>query len=129
MRPHGKYARVNANNPEHFAQCERCGFWRNGSDLVWQYEYGGVQLYNKRILVCKERCLDVPNPQLQTILLPPDPPPVLNARVPNFAYEEQTVMIAQFGGPKEPPWGAGPELILCDQTGEIPLVLQYTTSS
>lgn len=73
--------------------------------------------------------MDVPNEQLRSLVLEPDPVPVLNARVPNFAYEEQTVMIAQYGGPDEPPWGAGPQLILCDQTGELPLILQYLTSS
>jgi len=32
--------------------------------------------------------MDVPQEQLRTIILPPDPPPILNARPPNFAYEE-----------------------------------------
>ena len=73
-------------------------------------------------------CLDVPQEQLKTILLPPDPMPLLNARVPSFAYEEQTPIIAQFAG-AQPPWGAGPEMILCDETGEIAFVLQYLTSS
>lgn len=88
MRPHGKYARVNAQNPEAFAQCDRCGFWRNRTDLVGQLQWAGTHLYNIQILVCKDRCYDVPQEQLRTIILPPDPPPVLNARVPNFDYEE-----------------------------------------
>ena len=73
MRPHGKYARVNPQNPENFAQCDRCGFWRNGSDLVWQDEWSGTHLYNIRILVCSDRCYDRPQEQLRTIILPPDP--------------------------------------------------------
>lgn len=88
MEPHGKYARVNPGNPEAFAQCDRCGFWRNRTDLLWQIEWSGTHLYNIQILVCKERCFDTPQEQLRTIILPPDPPPVLSARVPNFAYEE-----------------------------------------
>lgn len=95
-RPHGQYARVNPQNPEAFAQCDRCGFWRNMSDLVWQVEWAGTHIYNERILVCQDRCFDTPQEQFRTIILPPDPPPILNARVPNFAYEEQTIRILQF---------------------------------
>ncbi len=129
MRPHGKYARVNPQDPSAFAQCDRCGFWRNRTDLVWQDQWAGTHLYNIQILVCKERCYDVPQEQLRTIILPPDPPPVLNARVPNFAYEEQTARIIEFNAPQNPPWGAGPQTLRCLQGGEIPRILQYTTSS
>lgn len=129
MRPHGKYAKVNPDNPENFAQCDRCGFWRNGSDLVWQVEWAGTHIYNKRILVCRERCFDTPQEQLRTIILPPDPPPVLNARVPDFLYEEQTARIIQFGGVREPPWSAGPQMIRSLQDGEQVRVIQYNTSS
>lgn len=129
MRPHGKYARVDPGNPEHFSQCERCGFWRNGSDLAPQMQWAGNHLFNTGSLVCIDRCLDIPNEQLRTIILPtPDPPPVLNARVPNFAYEEQTVRITQYGL-NNPPWGAGPQMIRCLQNGEVPRILQYLTSS
>lgn len=128
-RPHGKYTQVNPQNPESFAVCDRCGFWRNRTDLVWQIEWSGARIYNRQLLVCSDRCFDAPTEQLRTIILPPDPPPVVNARVPDFAYEEQTVIILQFAGHKEPPWGAGPGLILCDQTGTVPFVLQYLTSS
>lgn len=87
MRPHGKYAAVDATNPEAFAQCDRCGFWYNRSDLVWQDQWSGTHLYNIGQLVCRRNCYDKPFEQLRTIILPPDPPPVLNARPPNFAYE------------------------------------------
>lgn len=88
MRPHGKYANVNPQDPEAFAQCDRCGFWRNRADLVWQTQWAGQHIYNIQILVCTERCFDTPNEQLRTIVLPPDPPPIINARPPNFTYEE-----------------------------------------
>lgn len=88
MRPHGKYAVVDPNNPEAFAQCDRCGFWRNRGALVWQTQWAGQHIYNIQVLVCKERCFDTPNEQLRTIVLPPDPPPIINARPPNFTYEE-----------------------------------------
>jgi hypothetical protein len=129
VRPHGKYAAVNAQNPEALAQCDRCSFWRNRSDLVWQTEWSGTHLYNIQVLVCQDRCFDTPQEQFRTIILPPDPPPVLNARPPNFAYEEQTVRIIQFGGPNAPPWGAGPEMVRATQSGEQVRILQYQTSS
>lgn len=129
MRPHGKYAKVDAQNPVAFFQCDLCGRWWNRSEAIWQYQWAGQHLYNIQSLRCP-KCLDTPNEQLRTpLILPPDPPPILNARVPNFAYEEQTVRIIQFGGPNAPPWGAGPEMVRATQSGEQERVLQYLTSS
>lgn len=127
--PLPKYARVDPQNPEGWAQCDRCGFWRNRSDLSWQYEWGGMQLYNKSILVCVDRCYDIPQEQFRTIILPPDPPPIVNARVPDFDYEEQTPIIYQFADQKGPPWAAGPAMQMCNQQGTQVFVLQYLTSS
>jgi hypothetical protein len=127
MRPHGR-ARVNPTNPEGFGECDRCGLIYNLVDFEWQFEYAGMKLQNTHILVC-DTCLDVPQPQLRTIILPPDPPPLLNARPPNYAYEEQTPLVTQFSGAGYPPYGAGPAMIMCDQSGEIALLMQYTTST
>ena len=134
--PLPKYARVDTQNPEAFAQCDRCGFWYNRSALGWQYEWGGMKLYNTGVLLCMEgnHCYDIPQEQLRTIILPPDPPPIVNARAPDFDYEEQTPMIYQFGsgvtnGDRLPPWGAGPQLLMCNQQGTQVFVLQYLTSS
>lgn len=100
MRPHGKYAAVDPNNPSAFAQCDRCCFWYNAPKLNWQNQWAGTHLYNMGLLVCP-RCYDIPNEQLRTIILPPDPPPVLNARVPDFEYEEsgpvQTTLATNVG--------------------------------
>lgn len=85
-RPHGR-ARVNARNPQAFGVCDRGGCWVSHVDLQWQYEWSGTQLTNTGLLVC-ERCLDVPNEQLRTIVLPPDPLPIQNARVEPFAVDE-----------------------------------------
>lgn len=62
---------------------------RNRSDVVWQLAWAGQHIYNTQVLVCKDTCYDIPNEQLRTIVLPPDPPPILNARPPNFTYEEE----------------------------------------
>ena len=135
MEPTGKYTVVDPRDPAAFAICDLCGLRFNHRDLRWNHEWGGVKIYNTRSLRCW-RCEDVPQEQLRSIVLPPDPLPILNARVENFAYEEQTVMIAQFGGTgqqpypgSQPPWAAGPQLLLCDQSGEVPLLVQYLSSS
>ena len=87
MRPQAKYVRVDASNPLAAGQCDRCGFWWQLHRLQFQLEWSGMQLYNTRKLVCP-KCLDVPFEQLRTIILPPDPLPVEDARVPNFVVEE-----------------------------------------
>src|SRR5262249_27433478 len=124
---------VDPTNPSGAGQCDRCGFWYNLRDLTWQYEWGGVNLYNKRILVCTtgNRCYDKPQEQLRTIILPPDPPPLRNPRVPDYDYEEQTVRIIQFGDTFGPPWAAGPMMARCLQQndGEMPRIIQYLNQS
>lgn len=80
-------ARVNSRKPSSFAVCDRCGFLYNHKDLQWQYQFQGTHLQNLRILVCTQTCLDDPQPQLRTIILPPDPVPVMNARPENYRAE------------------------------------------
>jgi hypothetical protein len=127
-RSQSKHARVNPSDPQAWAICDLCGRLYNHVDLRWNMEWAGVQLQNTYSLRCRE-CVDLPQEQLRTIILPPDPPPILNARVPNFAYEEQTVVILQYGASRNPPWGAGPQTIVCLQDGVTPCILQYLTSS
>lgn len=68
--------RVSSRNPRALAVCQRCGFTYNRSDLVEQRQWQGLQLQSLHIWVCKQRCLDRPQIQLRTIILPPDPLPV-----------------------------------------------------
>lgn len=83
-----KYAEVDPDNPVAWATCDRCGRINNINKLTWQYDYRGTsQLQNLRILVCAP-CYDVPNPQFQPYILPPDPPPIFNARPENYTLDE-----------------------------------------
>lgn len=68
--------------------CDRCGFKYLLSDLTWQTQWAGSQLLNLRILVCC-RCLDTPAEFLRTLILPADPPPILNVR-PGFYQQEES---------------------------------------
>ena len=87
-------ATVNARNPEAFGVCDRCQFTYQRSKLTYQYQWCGLQLNNLNLLVCYV-CLDVPQPQLKTIILPPDPVPINDPRperygvmVPSYASTE-----------------------------------------
>lgn len=89
MRPHGR-ASVNPQAPRAFAVCDRCGALYNHSDLQWQYQYAGPRLQNLRILVCRD-CLDVPQEQLRTILIPSDPVPILNPRPEAYVQDDNPI--------------------------------------
>lgn len=81
-RPHGR-VEVDARWPRAKAVCDRCGFLYNLDKLNWQFQWAGTKLQNLRILVC-DPCLDKPQPQLRTIMLPPDPVAVINPRPENY---------------------------------------------
>ena len=86
MRATGR-ASVSTRNPRAFGICDRCGFLYNHDRLQWQFDYAGAGLINKRILVCSP-CLDTPQNQLRSIVLPPDPIPIENPRVQDYAAAE-----------------------------------------
>jgi hypothetical protein len=79
-------------------------------------------------------CYDKPDETLRTIILPPDPLPLKNPRVPDFAYEQQTVRITQFANVAPwgtPPWGTGPGMVraLQDLESSEARTLQYLTET
>ena len=90
MRPHPRRARTDPRSPRAWATSDRNGHISNHEDLQWQYEWAGTGLVNKRILVSRDE-LDVPQRQLGTIIIPPDPPPIQNARPEQYPYEEVPV--------------------------------------
>lgn len=83
-------ALVNTDHPESFAVCDRCGAWRNHSDLTFQFSYRGNAMVNARLLVCKEveRCYDRPFQFNRPIIIPPDPYPTKDPRTEPFTYDE-----------------------------------------
>ena len=91
--PHG-HARVNPRSPEAFAVCDRCGRWWNKVNLRWQYDYRGKGLQNLNLLVC-EPCYDTPQEQLRLYIIPPDPLPVINARIEQFSIDETSWIICE----------------------------------
>lgn len=90
MRPHPRRAATDPSAPEAWATDDRSGFIGQKANLRWQYEWAGLKLINKRILVFEDE-YDQPQRQLGTIVLPPDPLPVMNARPENYSIDEQPV--------------------------------------
>lgn len=76
-------ARISAKNPRAAGVCDRCGAVYSFSALKWQYDWRGTSLQNLRFLVCN-RCYDKPQEQLRSIVVPPDPTPIINARVQDY---------------------------------------------
>ena len=87
MRPHPRRARTNATAPEAWGTCDRSGFVATQRDLVWQFDWQGTQLVNKRVLVAPDMW-DEPQRQLGTIILPPDPVSIPNARPEPYPIDE-----------------------------------------
>jgi hypothetical protein len=81
-------ARTSSQNPQAHAICDRCGARVNHVDLSWQFDWAGSSLINKRILVC-DPCMDTPQQQLRSIVLPADPPVIMNAR-PEYFIQAST---------------------------------------
>jgi hypothetical protein len=66
----------------------------NLRDFVWDKQWAGPEIINRRFLL-HPHCYTVPHELLRTIILPPDPEPVLNARIEGYAIDEAM-------GPTEP---------------------------
>lgn len=94
-RYHGR-ARVSSSNPQAMAVCDGCGIWYSHVSLNWQRQWAGNRLQNLKLLVC-DRCLDVPQPQLRTRILSPDPIPIRNPRPEHFFIDENTFLITNDG--------------------------------
>jgi hypothetical protein len=57
------------------------------SEMKWQYDWVGTELINKHVLVARSE-LDEPQRQLGGVVLPPDPPSIMNARPEPYAIDE-----------------------------------------
>lgn len=86
MRPTSRF-HVDSQSPRARGVCDRCGQHWQLDKLVWQFEWTGPRLQNLRILTCPP-CNDKPQPNLRTIILPPDPVPVMNARPENYVADD-----------------------------------------
>lgn len=93
--PSGR-ASVSARSPRALGVCDRCGFTYQRQDLRYQFQWAGFQLQNLNLLVC-DRCLDVPQIQLKTIILPPDPVPIDDPRIERYSVEVPSYVSTETG--------------------------------
>lgn len=102
MRPQSRFE-VNSERPRARGVCDRCGQHWQHNRLEWQFQWVGPRLQNLRILVCPE-CLDKPQPNIRTIVIPPDPVPVMNARPENYVQDDNPLsaigVSARFNNPQ-----------------------------
>ena len=99
MRRHPKHARTDPTSPRGWATDDRSGFITNLENLQWQYEWRGLGLANTRVLTFGPY-LDEPQRQLGSIVLPPDPPGLLNARPEAYPSDERWPRLLQNGAPR-----------------------------
>jgi hypothetical protein len=90
MRRHPRRAEVDPSAPAAWATSDRSGFVGNHVDLRWQHEYAGFDIVSQNFLVFPDE-YDTPNRQLGALILPPDPPPVMNARPEQYAIDETPI--------------------------------------
>ncbi len=86
MRPTSRF-NVNSEAPRARGVCDRCGQHWQHNKLTWQFEWVGPKLQNLRFLVCPE-CYDKPQQNIRTIVIPPDPIPIMNARPENYVQDD-----------------------------------------
>src|ERR1700727_2320818 len=85
-RPHGKHVIIDSSAPSALGICDYSGFVFLRKDLVRQMEWRGSALVWTGFYVGKPY-LDQPNEQNRPPILPPDPVPVRDPRLPQGSTE------------------------------------------
>jgi hypothetical protein len=89
-------ARISATRPEAKGICDRCGAMYSLADLGYQYQWAGVSMTNLQLRVCSG-CMDTPQIQLKSFVIPPDPVPVLDPRVEFYGIEVTSFLQSEEG--------------------------------
>lgn len=90
MRRNPRRAEVDPFSPRGWATSDRNGHVGNLERMQFQFEWRGSTVQNTRVLVHEDE-LDIPQRQLGTLFIPPDPPPLFGARPENYDIDEQPV--------------------------------------
>lgn len=78
---------ASSTNPRAQAVCQRCGIWYNRDQLSNQTQWRGAALLPLNLYVC-QNCLDRPQEQLRSIVVPADPIPIYWPLTEPFSYDE-----------------------------------------
>lgn len=87
-------AYASATRPEAWGQCDRCNRTYLHKNLTFQKKWQGIQLANLFILVCWE-CYDKPQENIRTLIIPPDPVPIMNARPEQYDQEVPSFLMTE----------------------------------
>ena len=111
---------ANSAAPAAAGQCDRCGFVYQRNQLKFQWDFRGPVLQNTRILVCS-RCYDQPAEQLRSIVIPADPMPIMQPRVPDYPTAETNYHVVAAAPTIDPVTGIPipNTTILTDQNGNL----------
>ena len=99
------FSRTQTNSPRAWATSDRSGFVGNQENMKWQLQWAGTQLINLRILVYPDE-YDEPQRQLGTIILPPDPVAIMNARPEQYAVDEYAGILFEMPNQNALPGGS-----------------------
>lgn len=112
-------AQISATDPRALGICDRCGFRYNLEQLVWQHDWRGPRVQNLFKLVCRPCLDDMQQNGQRTIILPPDPVPVLNAR-PEMYVPDDNPMSAVGASPNIELWRFGTQIGTMVNFGGVP---------
>ncbi len=118
MRSHGRAA-VDAQDPRAHGICDRCGSRYNLENLSWQYDWRGPRVQNLQRLVCRSCMDDMQQNGNRTIILPPDPVPVFNAR-PEMYVPDDNPMSVNGAQPNAELWRYGTQIGTMTNFGGVP---------
>lgn len=85
-------ASIDPSNPSALGICQRCGNMWNLREIQSQFQWMGPSLQDTFVRVCPD-CMDEPSEFLRTIILPPDPEPVLYTLPMDFPLAELSAYI------------------------------------
>ncbi len=95
-RPQPKYASRDAKRGA-WTTCDDCGFIWNQSDMAFQYDYVGGPIPEDMGWLRCPRCITPLTYQRKLLVIPPDPPPLMNTRPEPYAVEETSWLTTMDG--------------------------------
>ncbi len=96
MRKHPRRIWVDPTDPQPWGTSDQNGMIGPRPKMGYQREWRGNKIVPLNILVHPDE-FDIPNRQLGSLLLSPDPPPKRNARPENYTIDEESYMITEGG--------------------------------
>ncbi len=87
---------MNPHDPQPWGTSDQNGMIGPQPKMIYQREWRGNKIERLNVLVHPDE-KDIPNRQLGSLMLSPDPPPKRNARPENYTIDEESYMITEGG--------------------------------